>query len=99
MDPQIATPYDCPNPPDMPLFDLLVRDARKLRPGKLAREIDYVIDTGRVNADDTYPTVRFGRDAEWHEIAIESICCTLSERTYPSKKRVLAWFARRGVKP
>lgn len=94
MDPQHATWADCQNPPAGSLFDTLVRDCRKMKPGVLAREIDYVIDAGRVNADES----NLIRDCdEWHRIAIESIAIALSEREYQSNKRLLAWFARRGV--
>ena len=60
------------------------------------RRLDMVLDSARVNADDTVFVERACDVTGWHDIALGSIETVLA---YSTDKKVLAWFAKRGVKP
>lgn len=82
----------------MVTFEEIRRASVKMRSSELAREVSYMVDCARVNADDT--AVENGFDCEsleWHRVAMDSLeqTCAYAE---PHQKKAVAWFIRHGVK-
>jgi hypothetical protein len=77
-------------------FEALRVIAKRLaiKPGNLADRIDSILDSGRINADDTIYLEKSAPSDQWDAIALASVCDLLA---YSKDKPVLAWFARHGV--
>lgn len=63
----------------------------------LADRVSAVLDSARVNADDTVYLEKAAPEADYNVIAIESIRSLLSDREYSNDKRLVTWFAQRGI--
>lgn len=62
----------------------------------VAKEVDYMVDCGTVNASDTLPGV-LDTNAEWQRIAMDTLeqCCAYAE---PHQAAAVAWLVANGVK-
>jgi hypothetical protein len=63
---------------------------------KLRDEVGNLIESGRVNANDTVHVDKAAADGEWDSVFVGSIRSLLSDGTY--SKRCVRWFAARGIK-
>lgn len=61
--------------------------------GPLAREVSYMVDAARVNADDTVKDVE---SPEWHRIALDTLEMLCAYATIEQSEAV-AWFIAHGV--
>jgi hypothetical protein len=66
-------------------------------PGPLAREVDYMIDASRVNADDTCCVEKSRPMEDYDAVALESLeqACCYAE---PHQMDAVAWFVAHGLK-
>ena len=79
-------------------FEQLVQETAKftwVRSGSFADRISYIVDSGRVNADDTVYTEKAAPASDYDRIALETVIGTLA---YETDKRVINWFAKRGIR-
>ena len=58
-------------------------------------EVCDLIDSGRINADDTCFVEKSRDAADWDAVALDSVSYLLASC---KDKRVINWFARRGVR-
>lgn len=76
-------------------FDEIKAKAAKLGTvSKLGMEVDHILDSARVNADDTCYVEKSAPVAEWSQIAVGTLRDILSYRE--TDKRAAAWFKRVG---
>ena len=75
-------------------YDSLRKAADKMKRTRVYDGVDHVLDSARINADDTVYLEK--NYCDWNEMAINSVESILS---YHNDKAVIAWFVRRGVRP
>lgn len=84
----------------MTTFDEIRTAAAKFysaNPGPLAREIDYMVDAARVNADDTCCVEKTRPMEDYDAVAIESLeqaCCYAEAH----QVEAVAWFVAQGLR-
>ena len=76
----------------IPTYDTLRRDADKMKRTRLYDRVDHILDSARINADDTVYLEKSAYD--WNGIAVSTIECLLSDQDQVT----VSWFARRGVR-
>jgi hypothetical protein len=61
----------------------------------VAKEVDYMVDCGTVNASDTLPGVS-DTDPEWQRIALDTLeqCCAYAE---PHQAEAVQWLISQGL--
>ena len=74
-------------------YTSLCKDAEKIKSRKLYNAVDHILDSARINADDTVYLEK--NDGDWHEMALNTVESSLA---YCNDKAVVAWFVRRGVR-
>lgn len=77
------------------LYYVLSAAADCIRSRNLRVDVQGLVDSGRVNADDTVYAEKAAPEAEWQALFIGSIRGLLSDGTH--SRHCVAWFARHGI--
>lgn len=80
---------------EMTMFKQLNAASRTIRSAGLQNEVDNLIDSGRINADDTVYAEKAAPESDWECVFVGTIASLLSSGEY--SKACLRWFAKRGV--
>lgn len=62
----------------------------------LGYRVDALLDSARVNADDTVYLEKAAPESDYDRIALDTVMMELS---YCTDKAVIRWFAKRGINP